>query len=366
MVPAGGERSRVADEYRVAIIGCGARGAGRTGAARAHDHWRAYAATGRCKLVALVDIVPDNMAAFAEQYADPAAPPEQFTDYREMLAQVHPDIVSICTWPALHAPMVIAAAQAGVRAIHCEKPMAPSWAEAKAMAVALDASGTQAIFTHQRRFEPQFRTARRLVREGAIGQLRELQGACPNLFDWGTHWFDMFHFYNDESPARWLLGQIDAGEAHKVFGVPVEDQGLAWIGFANGVHGVLYAGAGRPWNEANRLVGTEGVIEVQMPVGEGKQVGVRVRANGDAEWRIPEVLPEDRPGPAGSVAAATADLLACLESGAEPELSYRKSLRATELIFATYESSRLGRRVELPLQAPDASLAATMAARQVN
>jgi predicted dehydrogenase len=118
----------MADAFRVAIIGCGARGAARTGAARAHAHWRAYAATGRCRLVALADIVPDNMTAFTEEYGDPAAPPAHFTDYREMLAQAHPDIVSICTWPALHAPMVVAAAQAGVRAIHCEKPMAPTWA----------------------------------------------------------------------------------------------------------------------------------------------------------------------------------------------------------------------------------------------
>ncbi len=353
----------MADEYGVAIIGCGARGAGRTGAARAHDHWRAYAATGRCRLVALADIVPDNMAAFAEQYGDPAAPPARYADYREMLAQARPDIVSICTWPALHAPMVVAAAQAGVRAIHCEKPMAPTWAEAKAMAEAVAAAGTELIFTHQRRFESQFRVARRLLQEGAIGRLERLEGGCPNLFDWGTHWFDMFHFYNGESPARWVIGQIDAGAASKVFGVPVEAQGLAWMGFANGVQGVLFTGADRPWPEANRLVGTDGVIEVQMPVGNGQQVAVRVRAAGEADWHVPEVLPADRPGPAGSVGAATADLLSCLETGGEPELSFKKALRATELIFATYESSRLGRRVELPLAAPDASLERTMAAR---
>ena len=353
----------MADEYRVAIIGCGARGAGRTGAARAHDHWRAYAATGRCRLVALADIVPDNMTAFAEEYGDPAAPPACYTDYRAMLVQERPDIVSICTWPALHAPMVIAAAQAGVRAVHCEKPMAPTWAEAKAMAEAVAEAGTELIFTHQRRFDTQFRVARRLLREGAIGRLERLEGACPNLFDWGTHWFDMFHFYNDESPARWVLGQIDAGAAAKAFGVPIEERGLSWMGFANGVQGVLYTGPDRPWPEANRLVGTDGVIEVQMPVGNGQQVAVRVRATGDADWRIPEVFPSDHPGPAGSVGAATADLLGCLETGAEPELSFKKALRATELIFATYESSRLGRRVELPLAAPDASLERTMAAR---
>jgi hypothetical protein len=39
----------------------------------------------------------------------------------------------------------------------------------------------------------------------------------------------------------------------------------------------------------------------------------------------------------------------CLESGAEPETSYQKALRASEIIFAFYESVRRRARVELPL-----------------
>ncbi len=353
----------MANEYRVAIVGVGARGAGRTGAGRAHTHWRAYAATGKCRLVALVDIVPENMADFAEQYGDPQAPPVQFTDYQEMLRQAKPDIVSICTWPKLHAPMVIACCEAGTRAIHCEKPMAPTWAESKAIAAAAEAAGVQLIFTHQRRFATQFRIARRLVREGAIGQLVRMEAGCGNLYDWGTHWFDMFHFYNNETPARWVMGQIDLGAGRSVFGVTVEDRGLSWIGFANGVQGLLYTGPERPWPEANRLIGTEGEIEVQMPIGEGKQVPVRIRRTDQAGWRIPETLPEDKPALPDPEAAATADLLSCLETGAEPELSYQKALRATELIFATYESSRRGARVELPLGVADASLGLTIGAR---
>ena len=61
------------------------------------------------------------------------AVPQSTLDYHEMLARENLDIVSICTWPHLHAPMVIAAAEAGVRAIHCEKPMAPTWGEARRM-----------------------------------------------------------------------------------------------------------------------------------------------------------------------------------------------------------------------------------------
>jgi predicted dehydrogenase len=355
----------MAQVYRVAIIGCGARGAGRTGAARAHDHWRAYQATGRCHLAALADVRRENAEAFAAEHGDPADPPAVFEDYAVMLREARPDVVSICTWPALHAPMVTAAVEAGVRAIHCEKPVAPVWGEARQMVEAAARAHVLLMFTHQRRFEPQFRAARRLVRSGVIGRLQRLEGTCDNLFDWGTHWFDMFHFYNGEEPARWVLAQVDTRTVRTVFGAPVEGQALSLVQFANGVQGLLITGQDRPYPEVNRLIGSRGVIEVQMPGEDGKWIPIRLRGAGDSDWRIPEIEPADRPGPAGSVAAATEDLLRCLEQGGEPELSAAKALRATELIFASYESARRGGRVELPLQADDASLAALLQARGV-
>src|SRR3712207_9359797 len=51
------------------------------------------------------------------------------------------------------------------------------------------------------------------------------------------------------------------------------------------------------------------------------------------------------------VEAGVVDLIDALRTGREPELSARRALRATELIFATYESSRRGGRVDLPLAA---------------
>lgn len=41
-----------------------------------------------------------------------------YLDYREMLVEESLDIVSICTWPHLHPEMVLAAAIAGIKAIH--------------------------------------------------------------------------------------------------------------------------------------------------------------------------------------------------------------------------------------------------------
>ena len=55
--------------------------------------------------------------------------------------------------------------------------------------------------------------------------------------------------------------------------------------------------------------------------------------------------------------AGNARITDCLDTGHEPQLSSRKALAATELIFATYESSRRG-RVTLPLEIEDLPLLA--------
>ena len=60
------------------------------------------------------------------------------------------------------------------------------------------------------------------------------------------------------------------------------------------------------------------------------------------------------------VAAGVVDLIDALRAGCEPELSARRALRATELIFATYESSHRRGRIDLPLAADAASFRALM------
>jgi hypothetical protein len=47
------------------------------------------------------------------------------------------------------------------------------------------------------------------------------------------------------------------------------------------------------------------------------------------------------------------DLIDALKTGREPELAGRRALQATELIFATYESSRRRGRIDLPLTIED-------------
>ena len=267
-----------------------------------------------------------------------------------MLTQENLDIVSIATWPHLHAEMVIAAAEAGVKAIHCEKPMAPTYGEAVRMVDVCKANGVQLSFNHQRRFGAPFRKAKELLDSGAIGDLIRLEATCSNMYDWGTHWFDMLFFYNDETPIEWVIAQIEPRGGQKLFGVPVEGQGISHFKYANGVRGLLVTGYEAEWGASNRLVGTEGVIEV----GVGSQVPLRMWGAGQSGWQTVELDGGLHGG--DYVKLAVLDVIDALKTGREPELAGRKALQATELIFATYESSRIRGRVDLPLGIDDSPL----------
>lgn len=95
------------------------------------------------------------------------------------------------------------------------------------------------------------------------------------------------------------------------------------------------------------MVGTDGVIVISP----GRQVPLRMWGKGQSQWQNVEL--EGDPGAIGYVTSAILDLIDALDSGREPELSARKALQATELIFATYESSRKRGRVQLPLEIDD-------------
>ena len=329
--------------FRVGIIGCGRpwKSSGASGFGMSNFHAHGYTTSHDATIVALADINLENARAFQATHGGERI----YTDYHEMLAREQLDIVSICTWPHLHAPMVIAAAKAGVKAIHCEKPMAPSYAEAREMVDICQAQGTQLTFNHQRRFEARFHIARDILRSGSIGQLQQMEGTCPNLFDWGTHWFDIFGFYNDEAVAKWVIGQVDWRDGRTIFGVPVEGQGISFFAYENEVQGLLETGYGTAHKLSNRLIGSDGVIEVLLGT-----TSIRVKGKGDADWRYIQVTQEAQENLSEVVGQGILDVIDALKTGREPELSARRTLRATEPIFATYESSRRGGRIELPLE----------------
>jgi len=178
-----------------------------------------------------------------------------------------------------------------------------------------------------------------------------LESITDNLYDWGTHWFDMMNFYNDDCPVEWVIGQADPRRGRSIFGADIESQGMSYFRYANGVYGMMVTGKDAGWGEAeNRLIGTEGIIEV----GVSADMPLRIWGKGQREWS-PIRVDGGIHGPE-LFACAIQHLVRCLETGEEPLISGRRALQAAELIFATYESSRIRGRVDLPLGIDDSPL----------
>ena len=354
--------------YTVAIVGTGTEpdNPGRDGYAMAYHHAAAYGKVDDCDLVACADIVRENAEAFADEFGldDDAV----FEDYEAMLAAVEPDVVSVCVPPAIHAEIVVGCAESGVvDAVHCEKPMADTVADAHAMAEAADRNDVQLTINHQRRFSDTVRTAKELLDAGEIGDLRRVEFASPvGLFDYGSHSFDLCNYFNDEAAGEWVMGQIDYSEENVLFGTHNENQAIVHWEYENGVHGVAASdsalGNGGGPGEAiachNRLIGSDGVIEVG-PTGEDRAElpALRIRRDG-GDWEAVET--EDGLHGWAFVDRAIAENVRCLREGEEPALRAENALNATELIFATYESSRRRGRVDLPLEIEDNPLQAML------
>ena len=336
--------------YDVAIIGTGPDpdDPDTTGYAMAYRHANAYETIDDCELVACADLVPANAEAFAAEYDLPAE--RVYENYRRMLDEAEPDIVSVTVPPAAHAEIVLGCAKSGVvDAIHCEKPMAATWGESRRMAQECDRRDVQLTINHQRRFGGQWTRAAELLDEGEIGDLERIEMAAPNLYDFGSHSVDLCGLFVDESVGDWVLAGLDYREEELWFGEHNENQSAALWAYENGVHCFASNGYGSGVVGCrHRLLGTEGTIEIDVLDGPA----LRIKRAGDAEWTFP-----DCPGPE-LIPRALEEVVTSLREGTESTLSARSALNATEIIFACYESVRRRGRVDLPLEIEDNPLRA--------
>ncbi|HEY3237348.1 MAG TPA: Gfo/Idh/MocA family oxidoreductase [Polyangiaceae bacterium] len=333
--------------YKLVVIGAGRpRGTdGATGFGMSHQHVVGFKATGRCELVAVADINRANADAFIREH-NPEA--KIYADYIELMDRERPDLVSVSLWPHLHAKVVIDVARFSPKAIHCEKPMDVDWDACLRMHEACEAAGVQLTFNHQRRFLEPFRRARALIDQGALGELRRMEAAWHNLADSGTHWLDMLFYFNGETPAEWVLAQVESRGARQVFGAWQESQGVSTFGFKNGVRATMYSGLRHEdLGCMLRVIGSRGTLEIldQAP-------WLRLHDFERGGWQ--NLDPGESIHDAVATTRAVQDLMDALESGRAPLLSSHNALRATEIIFAAYHSSLRRGRVDLPL-APERS-----------
>jgi len=188
----------------VAIIGCGG--------ISLQNHLPGLALCPETRLAALCDANP----AVLEKARAASGVEVCHADYQEILKRDDVQAVIVATPNFLHAPISIAAAAAG-KHVFCEKPLALTFAETKAMHDACEAAGVRHMTAFTYRFVPAMRYLKHLVARGDIG--RPYHYRSCRLQDWGDRnlgWRQVGKLAGSGELGDMLSHRIDY--AHLLFG----------------------------------------------------------------------------------------------------------------------------------------------------
>ena len=133
---------------------------------------------GRLALAALADVRRENMEFFCERHG---ARVPMYESVEEMCASRDVDAVWVASPNALHAEHTIAAARHGKHVI-CEKPMAVSLAQCKAMVEAVERHGVKFVQGHSKAYDTPIRKMRGILDTGELGRVLHIQ--TWNWNDW--------------------------------------------------------------------------------------------------------------------------------------------------------------------------------------
>ena len=239
---------------KVGIIGCG-------GIAN-QKHLPALAGIEEVEVVAFCDIIEERAILSKNTYG--TSDGRVYSDYKEMLEKEDLDIVHVCTPNSSHAEISIAAMEADNH-VMCEKPMAKTAEEARAMIEASEKTGKKLTIGYQNRFRKDSQFLHAACADGELGEIynakahairrravptwgvfldEEAQGGGP-LIDIGTHALDLTLWMMDNYKPKYVVGKTyhklsDKENAANAFGswdpkeFTVEDSAFGFIVMENG------------------------------------------------------------------------------------------------------------------------------------
>ena len=158
----------------MAEIGYGLIGTGFMGRAHAYAYRAAPAVfpdIPRVKLRGVADVDAKAAKSFATQFGFETST----SDWRKLLDDPQIQVISITTPNTLHKEMAIAAAKAG-KHVHCEKPLAPTAAEAREMMDAAEKSGVRTQVGYNYIKNPVLKLAREMIAAGELGEINGFRG----------------------------------------------------------------------------------------------------------------------------------------------------------------------------------------------
>lgn len=354
-------------KYKVAIIG--ATGKGDYG----HGLDTVWKSLPECEVVGVADANEAGRSKAIEKTGAARA----YADYRDMLEKEKPQIVAVCPrWIDQHRDMALACAEYGCH-MYMEKPLCRTMGEADEIVRACEMRHLKVAVAHLSRYSPVLGQVKRLIADGAIGEVLEIRargkedarGGAEDLWVLGTHVLDLMRAIAgtpescfatlSEGKTRATPQQIRPGNEGlgPLLGTRVD----ATYRFSSGVTGFFNSqkgAGGNPNRFGLRIYGSKGVIDCVS--GYGRPAYLLP----DARWGSPEsktswqtITSRGLGEPetitdvdyAGVHPVAVRDLFNAIEKDRAPLCSIQDAKAAVEMVLAVFESHRTGQPVQLPL-----------------
>ncbi|MBR2641725.1 MAG: Gfo/Idh/MocA family oxidoreductase [Lentisphaeria bacterium] len=213
------------EKVKIGVIGCGTIGS---------VHTNAYAKVENAEVVALCDILPDRLAEKAKLHNIA----KTYTDYNQLLADPEIEAVSVCVPNNMHAPIAIAALNAG-KHVMLEKPMTLNPDLARDIIAARDASGKQLQMGMVWRQKDEAELVKEAIEAGRLGEIYQIRvklirrRGIPGLGGWFTtkacsgggglidiavHFLDLVMWASN----NWNPTRVSA-KVYSKFGSPIKD-----------------------------------------------------------------------------------------------------------------------------------------------
>lgn len=340
---------------RYALIGCGRVSKSHIKAAKLNN----------LEITALCDINTEKATKLAQD--NNLENVSIFSDYKEMLEAVRPQLVAIATWSGCHGEIAEYCALNGFNFI-VEKPMAMSIEEADRVIKAVEKTGVKACACHQNRFNIAVQELRTAIDNDRFGKLSH-----GNI---NIRWCRREDYYSqDEWRGKWatdggalmnqcihgidLLRWVMGDEIESVYGsvrnrqhpyIEAEDIGVAVVNFKSGAVATIEGTVNtvEDFEETLSVFGENGMVRLGgMNASTIDVWQFKDEEAADSDRRAVEEIAPNLYG--NGHTSLYRDVVASIENDRTPYVDVYAGKRALELVLSIYKSCKEGREVKFPI-----------------